>query len=87
MCYFISLSHAHANSIITSFQPCLQVKEAQIALIRASAQANAFIREVHVVPDVAHGFAMRGSRRDAAVNEKRGLAEKMLVDFVRATCV
>jgi len=65
-----------------------EVKEKQQQVIRETMEKRKgeLVSEVHVVQDVVHGFAMRGSKDDPIINEKRQQAEKMLTDFIILTC-
>ena len=65
-----------------------EVKAAAQEQIKDTMEAvkDRVISQVHVVADVHHGFAMRGSNTDPVVREKRLEAEQFLADWIRQTC-
>jgi len=63
-----------------------EVKEPQQKQIAETMKKNPVRSKVVTIADVPHGFAMRGSRLDPVVNDKRNEAEKVLFDFVKKVC-
>lgn len=65
-----------------------EVKAAAQDQIKATMEAmsDRVASQVHIVAGVQHGFAMRGSKTDPLVREKRLEAEQFLADWIRQTC-